>query len=191
MTNSVTFPVEIGGDGSTVTDGNDSTTGLGNGGHRTRFVPAMGQVVAVAEFIVDEAATASAEAVVSAEEAADSAASAAASALDAATIVSLGIDSPGVSGTSTTSMSISLGTQTWTMETGKSLYPGMASRVLHNSNNYMSGMITAYNSGTGVTSAEITNIVGSGTYSGASAWTIGPNLYDAAADALIWAIALG
>ena len=48
MTNSVTFPVNLGGDGSTVTDDDNASTGLGNGGHRTRFVPAMGQVVAVA-----------------------------------------------------------------------------------------------------------------------------------------------
>lgn len=51
MTNSVTFPTNLGGDGSTVTDDDNATTGLGNGGHRTRFVPAMGQVVAVANVL--------------------------------------------------------------------------------------------------------------------------------------------
>jgi hypothetical protein len=51
MTNSVTFPTSLGGDGSTVTDDDNATTGLGNGGHRTRFVPAMGQVVAVANVL--------------------------------------------------------------------------------------------------------------------------------------------
>ena len=51
MTNSVTFPVDLGGDGSTVTDDDNASTGLGNGGHRTRFVPAMGQVVAVANVL--------------------------------------------------------------------------------------------------------------------------------------------
>ena len=51
MTNSVTFPVNLGGDGSTVTDDDNASTGLGNGGHRTRFVPAMGQVVAVANVL--------------------------------------------------------------------------------------------------------------------------------------------
>lgn len=48
MTNSVTFPTNLGGDGSTVTDDDNASTGLGNGGHRTRFVPAMGQTIAVA-----------------------------------------------------------------------------------------------------------------------------------------------
>ena len=51
MTNSVTFPVNLGGDGSTVTDDDNASTGLGNGGHRTRFVPAMGQTIAVANVL--------------------------------------------------------------------------------------------------------------------------------------------
>lgn len=56
MTNSVTFPVNLGGDGSTVTDDDNASTGLGNGGHRTRFVPAMGQVVAVANTLTQRIA---------------------------------------------------------------------------------------------------------------------------------------
>lgn len=51
MTNSVTFPVDLGGDGSTVTDDDNPLTGLANGGHRTRFVPAMGQIIAVANVL--------------------------------------------------------------------------------------------------------------------------------------------
>lgn len=53
MTNSVTFPPKLGGDGSTVTDDDNATTGLGNGGHRTRFVPAMGQIVAIADKLTE------------------------------------------------------------------------------------------------------------------------------------------
>lgn len=45
---SVTFPASLGGDGSTVTDDTNPTTGLAAGGHRTRFVPALAQIVAVA-----------------------------------------------------------------------------------------------------------------------------------------------
>ena len=56
MTNSVTFPTNLGGDGSTVTDDDNASTGLGNGGHRTRFVPAMGQVVAVANVLTQRLA---------------------------------------------------------------------------------------------------------------------------------------
>lgn len=45
---SVTFPPSLGGDGSTVSDDSNPTTGLANGGHRTRFVPALAQTVAMA-----------------------------------------------------------------------------------------------------------------------------------------------
>lgn len=53
MPNSATFPLALGGDGSTVTDDGNSATGLDNGGHRTRFVPALGQMLAVAQFVTN------------------------------------------------------------------------------------------------------------------------------------------
>ena len=52
---SVTFPPEVGGSGLTVTDDANPTTGLANSGHRARFVPALAQVVAVAQHVVDTA----------------------------------------------------------------------------------------------------------------------------------------
>lgn len=52
---SVTFSPSVGGDGSTVTDDSNATTGLDGGGHRTRFVPALAQVVAVAAHTVTKA----------------------------------------------------------------------------------------------------------------------------------------
>jgi hypothetical protein len=52
---SVTFPPDVGGDGSTVSDDANPQTGLANGGHRTRFVPALGQLVAVAQWVVTKA----------------------------------------------------------------------------------------------------------------------------------------
>lgn len=73
---SVTFSPSVGGDGSTVTDDSNATTGLDGGGHRTRFVPALAQVVAVAAHTVTKAGEASA----SAGAAASSASSAAAQA---------------------------------------------------------------------------------------------------------------
>lgn len=59
---SVTFSAGVGGDGSTVTDDANATTGLANGGHRLRFVPALGQVVAVAANTVTKATEAAASA---------------------------------------------------------------------------------------------------------------------------------
>ena len=70
---SVTFSPSVGGDGSTVTDDSNATTGLDGGGHRTRFVPALAQVVAVAAHTVTKAG----EAAASAGAAASSASSAA------------------------------------------------------------------------------------------------------------------
>lgn len=55
MTNSVTFPPSVGGSGLTVTDDRNPATGLANGGHRARFVPALSQVVAVASNTVNQA----------------------------------------------------------------------------------------------------------------------------------------
>jgi len=55
---SVTFSTTVGGDGSTVTDDDDATTGLRNGGWRTRFVPALSQEVAVAANAVASATAA-------------------------------------------------------------------------------------------------------------------------------------
>ena len=102
---SVTFSVGVGGDGSTVTDDSNSSTGLANGGHRTRFVPAMGQVVAVAGYVVTKAGEANSDAVAassSAGNAATSESNAAASESAAASIAA------GVLATSTTSLALLL-----------------------------------------------------------------------------------
>jgi hypothetical protein len=56
---SVYFDPALGGDGSTVTDDSNATTGLANGGHRTRFVPALAQVVVMAGTAVTKASEAS------------------------------------------------------------------------------------------------------------------------------------
>lgn len=55
---SVTFPPELGGDGSTITGDDNPNTGLENDGHRERFVPALKNTVAVAGNAKDSAAQA-------------------------------------------------------------------------------------------------------------------------------------
>lgn len=55
---SVTFGSAVGGDGSTVSDDANPTTGLANGGHRTRFVPALAQIVAIAQVVLQNTALA-------------------------------------------------------------------------------------------------------------------------------------
>jgi hypothetical protein len=74
---SVTFDVAVGGDGSTVTDDNNATTGLREGGWKTRFVPCFTQQIAVANYIVTKAGEASTSA-----SAASSSATAAAASYD-------------------------------------------------------------------------------------------------------------
>lgn len=53
---SVTFPVAVGGDGSTVSDDDNATTGLRNGGWRTRFVPCFTNLVNIADYVTSYAA---------------------------------------------------------------------------------------------------------------------------------------
>lgn len=83
---SVKFPVAVGGDDSTVTDDANPLTGLDGGGHRKRFVPALTQIVNIANWIVgktpaiDAAATHANNAKASADAADISEANAAASA---------------------------------------------------------------------------------------------------------------
>lgn len=48
---SVYFDPAVGGDGSTVTDDSNATTGLAAGGHRARFVPALAQLVAISNYV--------------------------------------------------------------------------------------------------------------------------------------------
>lgn len=83
---SVFFDPDAGGDGSTVSDDSNPTTGLASGGHRLRFVPALQQLVAVASYVLSQvgaALTAASDAVVAAASATASAATAT-SARDAA-----------------------------------------------------------------------------------------------------------
>src|SRR4051812_22563757 len=51
MVNTVIFDATVGGDGSSVSDGTYPTdpNGLGGGGHRTKFIPALQQFVAIAK----------------------------------------------------------------------------------------------------------------------------------------------
>jgi len=51
----VTFPPEVGGDGSTVSDDENPETGLRKGGYTTRFVAALVQMVAVAQWMLGKA----------------------------------------------------------------------------------------------------------------------------------------
>lgn len=70
--NSVTFPTDLGGDGSTITDDDNPSTGLDGGGHRARLVPTLSQTVQMAR-TAKEMADAAAGAVAAVREARDEA----------------------------------------------------------------------------------------------------------------------
>ncbi len=147
---SVFFDPAVGGDASTVTDDSSPTTGLDNGGHRTRFVPALAQIVAIAANVVAKAAAAAASA---------------ASALNA----------PGTNATSTSSLTIGTGAISLTLaQTGKAFSVGQSvniSRTSAPATTAMWGIITAFNSGTGAMTVQVGagQFLGSGTFTD---WTV-------------------
>lgn len=191
MTNSVTFSTTVGGDGSVITDDSNASTGLGNGGHRVRFVPALSQTVAVAANTVTTATASATSATASATSATASAASATAAAasatLAAAEAASI-LSNPATSATSTTSLTLATGAQVLTTTpTGKSFYPGMSLKIFNSVGNYMAGTCTAYNSGTGVMTVQVEQFWGSGTY---ASWTVGVWVPDLSIENFLWALIL-
>lgn len=126
---SVTFSTAVGGDGSTVTDDSNPTTGLANGGHRTRFVPALAQTVAVAANTVNKAS-----------EAAASAAAASASAASAAAIAGAFVS------TSTTAWTPVIGSKVFTVQAGEQYTAGIFVTVVSASapSIWGFGQVTAY-----------------------------------------------
>lgn len=82
------------------------------------------------------------------------------------------INSPSTSATSTTSMSIATGTQTFTIQTGKLFALGQFATVAYTTDptKLMHGIITAYNSGTGSMTVQVYRINGTG--GPFTAWTI-------------------
>lgn len=132
---SVTFPTLLGGDGSTVTDDSNASTGLGNGGHRYRFLPSLVNLVAMCQTAVNAANTA-----------VTSPAS-----LSATSTTSLTI------GTGSKSLTLA--------QTGKGFnvnsYVTIASTA--NPANFMFGQITAFTAATGAMTVNVLSVGGSGT----------------------------
>lgn len=96
---------------------------------------------------------------------------AAASAVAAAASAASAVTSPGTNATSTTSLTIGTGAQAITIQTGKSIVVGMSLKIAYTTSpgNWMLGDVTAYNSGTGALTVNVTTTNGSGTF---AAWTV-------------------
>ena len=149
----------------TYTDDANASTGMANGGHRVRFVPCLANFVAEAatqlalQHASRDAADASEAAALASEQAA------AASALSA-------VNAPGTNATSVTSITFGTGSKTLTIQTGKDLVVGQFVSIAYtpDANNWMQGVITAHNPGTGSLTVNVGAYKGTGTF---TAWTIG------------------
>lgn len=127
------------------------------------IVTAVMQFQAVATNVYNNAV----DAFSSATSAGDSAASALISATSADRDAQTATMAPGTSATSTTSLVLGLGSKTFTLaQTGKLFKKGNTVTVATSAtgNNWMSGPITAFDSGTGVMTINATNFTGSGTF---------------------------
>lgn len=144
---SVTFPPALGGDGSTVSDDSNPTTGLKAGGHRTRFVAALEQFVALC-------------------------ASALANATAAAASATTAINAPGTNATSTSNVAIPAvdATLTLTVQSGKAWAVGqwVVATVTSDLAKWAMGQIESYSGTTLV--IRVRQINGSGTF---NTWAIG------------------
>jgi hypothetical protein len=104
-------------------------------------------------------------------DASNSADSASASAATASAAAASAVNAPGTGATSTTSNTISIGSKTFTIQTGKYLFPGQYVIIANTASpiNYMLAQIQSYNSGTGALDVISEATKGSGTY---TTWTI-------------------
>lgn len=156
--------------GVTYTDDANGSTGMAAGGHRTRFVPCL------ANFVIEAATQLSLQH--TSRDAADaSEAAALASEIAAAASALSAVNAPGTTATSTTSDTIALGSTTLTIQTGKQFVVGQFVTIAYTTDatNWMHGVITAHNSGTGSITVNVTASAGGGTY---ALWTValsGPN----------------
>ena len=117
------------------------------------------------------AATSQANSATSETNAGNSAAAAAGSATSASASAVTAVNAPGTSGTSTSSMTIGVATQSFTTQTGKAWVQGQFVTLSSSTPaSWMYGYISSYNSSTGAMVVVATTISGSGTF---AAWTIG------------------
>jgi hypothetical protein len=89
----------------------------------------------------------------------------------AAASAATALNAPGTSATSTSSLLIGTGSKSLTIQTGKSIAVGASVIIAYTTTpaNRMSGVVTAYDSGTGALTVTVDSTSGSGTY---TAWTV-------------------
>jgi hypothetical protein len=192
--------------GVTYTDDTNAVTGLANGGHRVRFIPALSNFLSEAANQIALAAAQATQATVngaaqvtlattqavnsassaiasanSASDSANSASASAASAIDSA-------NAPTATGTSADSLTIGAGAVSLTTQTGKAFITGQWVVIASTANptNYMLGKVTGYVTGTGSMTVSVSTVVGSGTF---AAWSISVTAANFNAQAIATAVA--
>lgn len=139
----VTFPPTLGGSGRTYSDDNSPTTGLGNDGHRDRLIPLLQDTVAMAQTAKDKADAAQASA-------------------------NTAVNAPGTSATvaSVTIPAATGGNVAFNLQqTGKAFSIGQTVVVALTASalNQFTGVITAFNAGTGAMTVNCQQFAGAGT----------------------------
>lgn len=153
---SVTFSTGLGGDGSTVTDDADPTTGLAGYGYTVRLVPALGQVIGVANYTKGRAEAA------------------AASVQAAANYANQALNAPGTIATSSTSLAINSTSNPKVLtlnESGKLFAVGQTVVIASTTSpgNQMAGIITEFTGNVLKVNVGVSGVFGSGTF---NSWTI-------------------
>ncbi len=172
--------------GFTVSDDNNSSTTLKNGGHRTRFVPALEGVVLAAdeskkwsnllgsvvydgeysakEYAVGDTVDSAKRWAVGSGVIAGGVYSAKYYAEQSQTFSNSAINAPGTSATSTSPLTIGTGSKTLDIQPGKAFTPGQFVIIADQTTpaNYMVGQITAHNSTTGSLTVNVNAIGGVG-----------------------------
>jgi hypothetical protein len=182
-------------DGFTVSDDSNTSTTLRNGGHRTKFVPALSGAVQVAseakdwasklnvvvydgEYSAKEYAVGTTGAGVGSAKAwaiggtlPGGALSAKQHADNAAASAATALNAPGTSSTSTTTNTVTAGSPAFVTQAGKSYAAGQFVIAASTASpaNYFVGQVSSYNSSTGYLVINSTSLGGSGTFSN---WTI-------------------
>lgn len=129
-----------------------------------------------AEAAAATATTKAGEAAASAASASTDAGTATTKAAEAAASAASAVLAPGTSATSTSAITIGTGVKSFTIQTGKAFVPGHYVLIAMQSNpvNLMFGIVTSYNSGTGLMAVEVSGINGSGTAAGWNVALSGP-----------------
>jgi len=155
--------------GTTYSDDGSVGKGLDNGGFRENLFPMFGDLVV-------ESASKVAAAEAKAAAAANQAAIAKAQADIAITAAASTVTGPGTTGSSTTNMTVGLGTKNFVIQPGKTWYRGMPLSIAASTSprDAMYGTLDSYDPVTGAMVARVTNIATAvaGVFLNAADWTI-------------------